>query len=212
MHKLTGICLISGFSIVGMIACNNGDYQTSKDSSDSTGVTAGSGAKTADSTATPGSTATNNANAAMDTAGAAAAKTAKTIHRKGKASITMPMSNKEEKMMMDKEGVYNNAEVMPEFPGGQDALANYVNNHVEYPQQAIDRNTTGTVKVSFVVDEKGKVTKAQLMNDKGQKIGDGLDEEALRVVNTMPAWKPGKVKGKIVKTRLELPLNFQFES
>jgi TonB family protein len=152
-----------------------------------------------------------NDNTNVDTTNMAAAKTAKTVHKKGKTSIMMPMGNKE-KMMMDKEGVYNNAEVMPEFPGGQDALANYVNNHIEYPQQAIDRNTTGTVKVSFVVDEKGKVTKAQLMNANGEKVGNGLDEEALRVVNTMPAWKPGKVKGKTVKTRLELPITFQFEA
>lgn len=197
MHKLTSVCLITGLGVFGMIACNNGDYQSSRDSSDSSSLTAGGG-KAADS-------------AAMDTANAAAAKTAKAVHKKGKTSIMMPVSSKE-KMMMDKEGVYNNAEVMPEFPGGQDALANYVNNHIEYPQQAIDRNTTGTVKVSFVVDEKGKVTKAQLMNDKGEKVGNGLDEEALRVVNTMPAWKPGKVKGKTVKTRLELPITFQFEA
>jgi len=112
-------------------------------------------------------------------------------------------------MVKDKEGVYSNVQVMPEFPGGQKALANYVNNHVEYPQQAIDDNTTGTVKVSFVVDENGKITSAHLIN--GSKVGKGLDEEALKVVNGMPSWKPGKVKGKNVKTRLELPISFQFD-
>ena len=179
MQKLTGVCLITGISVFGMIACN------------SDGVSSAN-------------------NAAVDTVNAAASKTAKAVHRKGKTSVMMPMTNKE-KMMIDKEGVYNNAEVMPEFPGGQDALANYVNNHVEYPQQAIDDNTTGTVKVSFVIDENGKVTGAQLMNGDGAKIGKGLDEEALRVVNNMPAWKPGKVKGKSVKTKLELPITFQLE-
>src|SRR5882757_2236351 len=197
MQKLTGVCLITGISVFGMIACNNDDYRTSDNKNSSDSIT-NSGVSSAN-------------NAAVDTANAAASKTAKAVHRKGKTSVMMPMANKE-KMMMDKEGVYNNAEVMPEFPGGQDALANYVNNHVEYPQQAIDDNITGTVKVSFVIDEKGKVTGAQLMNGNSGKIGKGLDEEALRVVNDMPAWKPGKVKGKTVKTRLELPITFQFEA
>lgn len=195
MHKLTGVCLLAGFSICGMIACNSDDYRSSdsKNSSDSSSISGG------------------NINSADSAANTAASKTAKAVHKKGKTSVMMPMGNKE-KMVMDREGVYNNAEVMPEFPGGQDALANYVNNHVEYPQQAVDDNTTGTVKVSFVIDEKGKVTGAQLMNGNGGKIGNGLDEEALRVVNDMPAWKPGKVKGKSVKTRLELPITFQFEA
>ncbi len=203
MQKLTGVCLITGLSVCGMIACNSDDYKSSdnKNSSDSIANTGASSA---------GKTAMDTANAAMDTANAAITRTAKAVHKKGKTSVMMPMADKE-KMTLDKDGVYSNAEVMPEFPGGQDALANYVNNHVEYPQQAIDDNTTGTVRISFVIDEKGKVTGAQLVNGNGAKVGKGLDEEALRVVNSMPAWKPGKVKGKTVKTRLELPITFQFE-
>jgi len=139
----------------------------------------------------------------------AASKTA--LKKKGKATVTMPeKNNKHDKMMADKEGVYNKTTVMPQFPGGEDALANYVNKHIEYPQQAIEDNTAGVVRVSFVVDEHGKVQQAKVIN--GQKVGNGLDEEALRVVNNMPAWKPGKVKGHNVKTRLELPINFQLEA
>jgi protein TonB len=139
----------------------------------------------------------------------AASKTA--LKKKGKATVTMPeKNNKDDKMMADKEGVYNKTTVMPQFPGGEDALANYVNKHIEYPQQAIEDNTAGVVRVSFVVDEHGKVQQAKVIN--GQKVGNGLDEEALRVVNNMPAWKPGKVKGHNVKTRLELPINFQLEA
>jgi TonB family protein len=113
-------------------------------------------------------------------------------------------------MVKDKEGVYNKAQVMPQFPGGQHALATYVNNHVEYPQQAIDNNTTGTVMVSFVVDEKGRVKDAHVIGNQMPK--DGLDQEAIRVVNNIPDWRPGKVRGKNVKTRLELPINFQLEA
>jgi len=92
---------------------------------------------------------------------------------------------------------------------GQNALDDYVNNHIEYPQQAIDDNTSGTIRVSFVVDEKGNVTRAHII---GNKLGNGLDEQALKVVSNMPTWKPGKVNGRNVKTRLELPISFQVEA
>jgi len=129
--------------------------------------------------------------------------------RKARTTISTPAAN-EDRMVRDKEGVYNKAQVMPQFPGGQKALATYVNNHVEYPQQAIDNNTTGTVMVSFVVDERGKIKDAHVIGSQMPK--DGLDQEALRVVNNMPDWRPGKVRGKNVKTRLELPINFQLEA
>lgn len=121
----------------------------------------------------------------------------------------MPDKNNTVKIEKDREGVYTRAEAMPEFPGGQAALDDYVNNNIEYPQQAIDNNTSGTIKVSFVVDEQGKVQSAHVI---GSPLGNGLDEQALRVVSNMPTWKPGKVKGKNVKTRLELPIAFQVEA
>jgi len=115
----------------------------------------------------------------------------------GRASVTAPR-------------IYTTAEVAPVFPGGQKGLDNYINHTVKYPQQAIDDDVSGTVHVSFVVDEQGHVTKARVMD--AAHIGDGLDEEALRVVKNMPAWTPGMVKGKKVRTRMELPINFQVES
>ena len=200
--KLVTLCLITACSIGGLVACNSSDYRSSDSSNASDSASNSSAVKT-------------DAAAAGDTT--AAVGTAKAAHKKGRATIMMPAGNSDaagnkDMIVKDKEGVYSKVQVMPEFPGGQTALADYVNNHVEYPQQAIDENTTGTVKVSFVVDEQGRISQARLINDQGSKLGHGLDEEALRVVNNMPSWKPGKVKGKNVKTRLELPINFQFES
>jgi len=106
--------------------------------------------------------------------------------------------------------IYTIAEVAPQFPGGQRALDNYINKSVNYPQQAIDDDVSGTVHVSFVVDEKGRVTKARVVD--AANVGDGLDMEALRVVKNMPQWMPGKVNGKKVKTHMELPISFQVES
>src|SRR6478735_10245341 len=114
------------------------------------------------------------------------------------------------KLEKDKEGVYNKAEIMPVYPGGEDALQTFVENNVTYPQQAVDQNAEGTVRVTFIVDEKGNVVKPSVIT--GANSNTALDEEALRVVQQMPKWKPGMVKGKTVKTRLSLPITFQLES
>ena len=125
--------------------------------------------------------------------------------KKGKASAMMAMDSKL-KIEKDKDGIYSRAETMPEYPGGDAALSKYVEDNITYPQDALDQSKEATVKVSFVVDEKGMVTNAMVM---GANAGNGLDEEATRVVKGMPAWKPGMVKGKNVKTRLELPITFK---
>jgi TonB family protein len=191
-NKLTNYFIIAALSMGTLAACSDN-----------------AGDKTSDrSPAVTDSTATTNAGGTSSYDSASKTGVAK---KKGKATVAMPETSKNnDKMAADKEGVYNKATVMPQFPGGEDALATYVNNHIEYPQQAIEDNTAGVVRVSFVVDEHGKVQQAKVIN--GQKVGNGLDEEALRVVNNMPAWKPGKVKGHNVKTRLELPINFQLEA
>lgn len=125
--------------------------------------------------------------------------------KKGKASVMISKSNGL-KVEKDKDGVYTNAEVMPEYPGGEAALSNFVENNIEYPQNAVDANKEGTVNVSFVVDEKGKIVKPMT---EGNTVGDGLDDAAVKIVNKFPDWKPGTVKGKPVKTRLTLPITFK---
>ncbi|MBT8194850.1 MAG: energy transducer TonB [Bacteroidia bacterium] len=99
-------------------------------------------------------------------------------------------------------------ETMPEFKGGQDAMLKFLFTNVEYPKEAIKNRVAGVVYVQFTIDEKGKVTDAKIM--KG--IGFGCDEEALRVVNLMPDWTPGVQRGKNVKVKMNLPLNFSIET
>jgi protein TonB len=193
IYKLAGACMISACCVFGMVACNNDNGYARSD------------ADSAKSAAMP---ADSPANVATDAA-ATSAKTEKIPAKKRKTLVTMPQGSNGQ-MVKDKEGVYNNAEVMPQFPGGNEGLSSYVSDHVQYSQSAIDANTEGTVKVSFVVDENGKVMDAHVVGE--QKIGNGLDEEAVKAVSNMPSWKPGKVKGKNVKTRLELPISFQLEA
>jgi len=191
-NKITRVLLIAAVSMGALAACTD---QGDKTSDRSPMIT--------DTTATARSSTSEYATKKASSSSTTVAK------RKARTTISTPAAN-EDRMVRDKEGVYNKAQVMPQFPGGQKALATYVNNHVEYPQQAIDNNTTGTVMVSFVVDERGKVKDAHVIGNQMPK--DGLDQEALRVVNNMPDWRPGKVRGKNVKTRLELPINFQLEA
>ena len=95
-------------------------------------------------------------------------------------------------------------EQMPQFPGGFQALAKYLSSNIKYPVNANENNIQGMVYVRFEVTDDGKVDKAQVM--KG--IGGGCDEEALRVVNSMPRWEAGKQKGKAVNCWYTLPINF----
>jgi len=128
---------------------------------------------------------------------------------KGKVTILpAPPTSAEAKMEADNSGVYSNVEVIPSFPGGNKGLQKYFDNNLEYPAEAGNEGVEGTVELSFVVDENGKLTNPQVM---GQRLGYGLETEALRVVNKMPVWNPGQLKGKNVKTRFILPIRFVLE-
>ncbi len=100
------------------------------------------------------------------------------------------------------------AEEMPEFEGGNAGLMNYVAKSIVYPEIAKEVGAQGTVYVSFVVNEVGKVESAKVL--KG--IGLGCDEEVLRVINKMPQWKkPGKNGGHAVKVRFNIPVAFRLK-
>ena len=137
------------------------------------------------------------------------AKTTTTTAKKiGKVSLATAPVNKETKMQADNMGYYNYTETTPMYPGGQGSLETYVNNNIEYPQEAIDNGVEGTVNVIFTIDENGKVANAKTT---GAKLGYGLEEAAIKVVNNMPKWTPGMVKGKSVKAWYTLPLTFRLE-
>ena len=130
--------------------------------------------------------------------------------KKGRASIgNTPTADANAKIEKDKMGYYNYTEVLPAYVGGQSALETYINNNIEYPQEAIDNNAEGTVSVQFSVDEQGNISNIKTV---GSKIGYGLEEEAIKVVEKMPKWTPGQVKGKTVKTWRILPVTYKLES
>lgn len=101
--------------------------------------------------------------------------------------------------------IFVTAEKMPEFKGGDRALLRYIAEHVQYPEMAKDNDIQGTVFVKFVINELGKVTDVELL--KG--IDPLLDKEALKVIKSLPDWKPGSQSGRNVKVRMQVPIKFQ---
>ena len=104
--------------------------------------------------------------------------------------------------------VYKNVEVKPQFKGGESAMMEFIAKNVKYPQAAIDATLQGKTIVGFVVRKDGIVSDVHIKKSSGHAV---LDKEAMRVVKTMPAWKPGKQKGKLVNVKCNVPINFRIQ-
>jgi len=136
--------------------------------------------------------------------------TMNTAKKIGKISIREVAVDKSGTMKTDDKGYYNYTETAPSYPGGHTALENYINNNIEYPQEAIDNNVEGTVFVMFTIDENGKVANAK--SGGATALGYGLEEEAVRVVNGMSNWTPGTNKGKKAKAWYTIPITYRLEA
>jgi TonB family protein len=110
-------------------------------------------------------------------------------------------------MKPDKNGVYQIVEEMPQYTGGEAAMMDFVAKNIVYPQEARDKEISGRVFVSFIVEKDGSVNEVNVK--KG--IGGGCDEEAVRVVKAMPKWKPGKMKGEAVRVSYQMPIFFKLQ-
>ena len=94
--------------------------------------------------------------------------------------------------------------VRASFPGGKEMLRRYIRENLRYPEDAARNKIQRRVVVVFIVQKDGSITGANVVDG----INDSLSQEALRLVNAMPNWKPGRKNGKFVKTRMTLPINF----
>ena len=103
--------------------------------------------------------------------------------------------------------IFTIVEEMPEFPGGMNKLAEYLAKNIKYPQMARESGIQGRVFVNFVVEPDGSVSNVTVM----RSLGGGCDEEAMRVVKSMPKWKPGKQRGKAVRVSYILPVKFKLQ-
>lgn len=113
--------------------------------------------------------------------------------------------SKEAKRMQEGTDVFIQVDVMPEYPGGDQARAEYFNTNINFTEEAIKKGTEGTVYISFVVEADGSITGPKILRG----IGSGLDEIALNAVKNMPKWKPGMVKGKNVAVQFNIPVKFK---
>jgi protein TonB len=99
-------------------------------------------------------------------------------------------------------------EEKPEFPGGNDAaLSKWIAENTRYPQTAKELEISGKVYIQFIIDKEGNITEAEVI----RSVDPLLDKEALRVINSMPKWKPGKQRSKAVKVSFQIPIKFILE-
>jgi protein TonB len=115
-----------------------------------------------------------------------------------------PVVSADEEEEEESAKVFFIVEDMPEFPGGELALRKYISTHVKYPVIAQENGVQGKVYVTFVVGKDGSINNASI----ARGVDPSLDKEALRVVNGLPRWKPGKQRGKPVNVSYTVPINF----
>ena len=92
----------------------------------------------------------------------------------------------------------------PTFPGGEKALIEYIESHIQYPAKALKKRIEGRVEVQFVVDKTGNIGEVKVVSS----VDKELDEEAIRLVKTLPKFTPGRISGKAVPVWYTLPVTF----
>ena len=120
--------------------------------------------------------------------------------------IQAPVEVQEEEE--EEEVVFVVVEKMPEFPGGQQALFKYLSENVKYPVIAQENGIQGRVICQFVVNKDGKIVDVEVVRSGGDP---SLDKEAVRVIKSMPNWKPGQQRGKPVRVKYTVPVNFRLQ-
>ena len=118
------------------------------------------------------------------------------------APVEAPVEEEEEEV------VFVVVESMPEFPGGQQALFKYLSENVKYPVIAQENGIQCRVICQFVVNKDGSIVDVEVVRSGGDA---SLDKEAVRVIKSMPKWKPGKQRGKAVRVKYTVPVNFKLQ-
>lgn len=110
-------------------------------------------------------------------------------------------------LIAQQSNVYEIVEEMPEFSGGVAKMNEYLGNNIIYPEYAVDNNIEGRVIVEFIVNTDGTLSNVQIR----RSVHETLDNEAIRVVKSMPKWKPGKQGGKAVRVKYVIPITFNLD-
>ena len=105
----------------------------------------------------------------------------------------------------EEEEIFMVVEDQPEFPGGTAALLEYLRKNIKYPAFCRENNIQGRVLVTFIVNKDGAIVEPEVV----KSVNPSLDKEALRVISQMPNWKPGSQRGKPVRVKYTVPVNFR---
>lgn len=127
-----------------------------------------------------------------------------------KEEVVAPVSPEAKEAPADstaKEEVFMVAEQMPEYPGGMKEMLKFLQENVQYPENAMKNNVQGRVIVQFVVEKDGTPTEFKVL----RSVDPDLDAEALRVMKAMPKWKPGMQKGQVVRVKFTVPVSFKLQ-
>ena len=106
-----------------------------------------------------------------------------------------------------KEEPFDVVEDMPAFPGGMEAMIQFISSNIQYPADAQKQKVDGRVLVNFVVEKDGSITEVKVV----KPTFPSLDAEAVRVVKAMPKWKPGYQRGQAVRVQFTMPINFSLK-
>ena len=124
------------------------------------------------------------------------------------AQIATEKNNATDSVTTDEVFDFQVVDKKPKFPGGTTSLQSYINRSLKYPQVSRENNSQGRVIVRFIINSDGTVTSPQVVRSSGDC---NLDMEAVRVIESMPKWKPGKHKGKPVCVFFTLPVIFRLQ-
>ncbi|MBQ4041293.1 MAG: energy transducer TonB [Prevotella sp.] len=113
----------------------------------------------------------------------------------------------EEKPKEEETKVFDVVEQMPSFPGGMGALMQYLSSHIKYPVVAEENGIQGRVICTFIVERDGSITDTRV----ARSVDPSLDKEAVRVINSMPRWIPGKQNGTACRVKFTLPVTFKLQ-
>ncbi len=122
-------------------------------------------------------------------------------------AVYTPPAAVEEEEEEASQPIFTVVEQMPEFPGGMTELLKYLAKAIRYPVIAQENGVQGRVVCSFVVNRDGSIVDAEVLRG----VDPSLDQEALRVISTMPKWKPGMQRGKPVRVKYTVPVTFRLQ-
>jgi periplasmic protein TonB len=108
---------------------------------------------------------------------------------------------------MEEAKIFFAVEEMPEFPGGETELRKFIASNIRYPEIAKENGSQGKVYIFFVINAEGGVEQIEIK----RSLDPFLDKEAIRVIQSMPKWSPGKQSGVPVKVAFTIPINFQLQ-